>query len=147
MVSIIAPNQCYKSYWKRIKTKFHERKLIIVECRVMKHNQKAMSSPWVIIQGIFNTFHGYVENIRSSQESGVNAKLQLDLALDMYRSNNKGNGFHLMHCFTKLKTCEKWRLTRIQLKKAGNVAVDLDGPLATSVGRPTGNKKANAAVL
>jgi hypothetical protein len=66
----------------------------------------------------------------------------------MYRSRNKGSkGFALMHCYTKLKRCEKWRQTHLQLaKRVGNV-IDLDVPQAASAGRPIDNKKAKAAVL
>jgi hypothetical protein len=50
-----------------------------------------------------------------------------------------------MHCYGKLKVNEKWRLTRLSLSK-GKDAIDLDAPLATSTGRPTGNKAAKAAL-
>ncbi|XP_071676391.1 uncharacterized protein [Lolium perenne] len=50
-----------------------------------------------------------------------------------------------MHCYTKLKGNEKWRLTRLSLSK-GKDTIDLDAPSATSAGRPTGNKAAKAAL-
>jgi hypothetical protein len=49
-----------------------------------------------------------------------------------------------MHCFTKLKGCKKWMPTCITLNDADENVIDLDTPLDTSVGRPSGNKKANA---
>ena len=53
-----------------------------------------------------------------------------------------------MHCYTKLKKYEKWRQTRIALRKAAEAegVVDLDAPVATSAGRPIDNKKAKAVV-
>ncbi|KAK1679269.1 hypothetical protein QYE76_040117 [Lolium multiflorum] len=67
-------------------------------------------------------------------------------AMDLYRRNSDGHkSFALMHCYTKLKKNHKWRLTRVSLSK-GKDAIDLDAPLATSAGRPIGNKAAKAAL-
>jgi hypothetical protein len=52
----------------------------------------------------------------------------------------------LLHCYSKLKLCEKWRLTRLALSKGKDGAIDLDVPLATSIGRPIGNKAAKTAL-
>jgi hypothetical protein len=66
--------------------------------------------------------------------------------MDLYSKNSEGHkSFVLMHCYGKLKMNEKWRLTRLSLSK-GKDAIDLDAPLATSTGRPTGNKAAKAAL-
>jgi hypothetical protein len=66
--------------------------------------------------------------------------------MDLYAKNSEGHkSFVLMHCYGKLKMNEKWRLTRLSLSK-GKDAIDLDAPLATSTGRPTGNKAAKAAL-
>jgi hypothetical protein len=43
--------------------------------------------------------------------------------------------------------CKKWRLTRIQPKKADEGLVDLDAPLTTSERHLIGNKKAKAAAV
>jgi hypothetical protein len=62
----------------------------------------------------------------------------------MYQNKSEGHRpFVLQHCYSKLKKSEKWRLTRISLSK-GKDAIDLDATLATSVGRPIGNKVAKA---
>ncbi|KAK1604766.1 hypothetical protein QYE76_028439 [Lolium multiflorum] len=50
-----------------------------------------------------------------------------------------------MHCYSKLKKNPKWKLARVSLSK-GKDAIDLDAPLATSAGRPIGNKAAKAAL-
>jgi hypothetical protein len=50
-----------------------------------------------------------------------------------------------MHCYSKLKKNEKWRLTCVLLSK-GKDTIDLDAPLATSAWRPIGNKAAKAAL-
>ena len=64
----------------------------------------------------------------------------------LYRKNSEGfRPFVLLHCYSKLKKSEKWRLTRISLSK-GKYAIDLDALLATSAGRPIGNKAAKAAL-
>jgi hypothetical protein len=66
--------------------------------------------------------------------------------MEVYARNSDGHKpFALMHCYSKLKVNEKWRLTRLSLSK-GKDAIDLDAPLATSTGRPTGNKAAKAAL-
>lgn len=66
----------------------------------------------------------------------------------MYRKNSEGHkSFALLHCYVKLKNCEKWRLTRLNLAKEKDGAVDLDAPLNASAGRPVGNKAAKAAAL
>jgi hypothetical protein len=65
--------------------------------------------------------------------------------MDMYRKNSDGKSFALMHCSSKLKMNEKWRLTRQSLSK-GKDTIDLDAPLATSPGRPIGNKAAKTTL-
>jgi hypothetical protein len=59
----------------------------------------------------------------------------------VYRANNNAKVFNFTHCFTKLKRCEKWWLTRIKLKKAGEGVINLDAPLVTSADHPISNKK------
>jgi hypothetical protein len=49
--------------------------------------------------------------------------------------------------YSKLKTCEKWRLIHISLAKGKDGIIDLVAPLATSAGRPIGKKAAKAAIL
>jgi hypothetical protein len=63
----------------------------------------------------------------------------------MYISGH-GLNFNLMHFFLKLKSCNKWRLTRLSLKKAVGTLIDLDAPLSTSAAHPTCNKKAKVVV-
>jgi hypothetical protein len=66
--------------------------------------------------------------------------------MDLYWKNSDGHkSFMLMHCYSKLKKNPKWKLTLVSLSK-GKHAIDLDAPLATSVGRPIGNKAAKAAL-
>jgi hypothetical protein len=52
--------------------------------------------------------------------------------------------FVLLHCYSKLKKSEKWRLTSFSLSKGKYGAFDQDAPLATSTKRPIGNKVAKA---
>jgi hypothetical protein len=66
----------------------------------------------------------------------------------LYRKNSKGfKPLVLLHCYSKLKPCEKWRLTRLALSKGKDGVIDLIAPLATSAGRAIGNKAAKAALL
>ena len=53
----------------------------------------------------------------------------------------------MLHCYVKLKNCEKWRLTRLNMAKEKAGAVDLDAPLNASAGRPVGHKAEKAAAL
>jgi hypothetical protein len=76
----------------------------------------------------------YFENICVRLESGSNVEGKLDDALNMYRSNNNGKEFQLMHFFIKFKKCKPWWHTLHQMKKVCDNVVDLDAPLATSVG-------------
>jgi hypothetical protein len=72
----------------------------------------------------------------------------LNHAIPLYRKNSEEfRPFVLLHCYSKLKLCEKWRLTRLALSKGKDGAIDPDVPLATSIGRPIGNKAAKAALL
>ncbi|XP_071680105.1 uncharacterized protein [Lolium perenne] len=67
--------------------------------------------------------------------------------MEVYARNSDGyKSFALMHCYTKLKGNEKWRLTRLSLSK-GKDTIDLDEASAMSAGRPTGNKPPPAPVL
>jgi hypothetical protein len=67
----------------------------------------------------------------------------------MYQVHSEGNrGFTLLHCYSKLKTYEKWRLTRIiSLAKGKDGLIDLYAPLVASAGCPIGNKVAKAAAF
>ncbi|KAK1693647.1 hypothetical protein QYE76_010344, partial [Lolium multiflorum] len=146
--SIIGTNQKYGKYWARIKAEFDERKLINSDYNkvTIKRRQKAMSTPWVIIQASVNMFHGFHHEIETRGESGVDISQMFDKAMDMYRRNSDGHkSFTLTHCYSKLKLNHKWRLTRLSLSKGKDV-IDLDAPLATSAGRPIGNKAAKAAL-
>nr|XP_051190051.1 uncharacterized protein LOC127303349 [Lolium perenne] len=146
--SIIGANQKGGKYWARIKAEFDERKLINSDYRKvsMKRSQKAMSTRWAIIQASVNAFHGYHLDLETRGESGADAAKLFDRAMDLYAKNSEGHkSFVLMHCYGKLKMNEKWRLTRLSMSK-GKDAIDLDAPLATSTGRPTGNKAAKAAL-
>jgi hypothetical protein len=62
----------------------------------------------------------------------------------MYKAENEGKEFNMMHCFQKLEGCKKWDRVRLTLNdgKTGE-----EGPLAaapTAARRPTGTKKAKA---
>ncbi|KAK1665471.1 hypothetical protein QYE76_053630 [Lolium multiflorum] len=146
--SIIGANQKYGKYWARIKAEFDERKLINSDYNkvTMKRSQKAMSTRWAIIQASVNSFHGYHHDLVTRGDSGADVAQLFDKAMDLYRKNSEGHkSFTLMHCYSKLKMNHKWQLTRLSLSK-GKDAIDLDAPLATSSGRPTGNKAAKAAL-
>jgi hypothetical protein len=63
----------------------------------------------------------------------------------LYKAENEGKDFNMMHCFQKLKGCKKWDRVRLTLNdgKTGE-----EGPLATApavAGCPIGTKKAKAA--
>ncbi|XP_071676986.1 uncharacterized protein [Lolium perenne] len=146
--SIIGANQKHGKYWARINAEFDERKLINSEYKkvTMKRSQKAMSTRWAIIQASVNSFHGYHQELLTRAESGADLSQMFDRAMEVYARNSDGHKpFALMHCYSKLKGNEKWRLTRLSLSK-GKDAIDLDTPSATSAGRPTGNKAAKAAL-
>jgi hypothetical protein len=62
---------------------------------------------------------------------------------DMFKRLNKHKPFTLMHCFSKLQACEKWKAVQMLLNTEKN------GPSkapAASEGRPIGNKKTKAVV-
>nr|XP_051203983.1 uncharacterized protein LOC127317464 [Lolium perenne] len=146
--SIIGANQKGGKYWARIKAEFDERKLINSDYNkvTMKRSQKAMSTRWAIIQASVNSFHGYHHDLETRGDSGADVAKLFDRAMDLYAKNSEGHkSFVLMHCYGKLKMNEKWRLTRLSLSKGKDV-IDPDAPLATSTGRPTGNKAAKAAL-
>ena len=63
-----------------------------------------------------------------------------------YAARNGGTQFAFMHCYTKLKRCPKWRQARLRLGTNADGTDDLAAPLATSAGRPIGNKRAKAAL-
>ncbi|XP_051194162.2 uncharacterized protein [Lolium perenne] len=112
----------------------------------MKRSQKAMSTRWAIIQASVNSFHGYHQELLTRAESGADLSQMFDRAMEVYARNSDGHKpFALMHCYSKLKGNEKWRLTRLSLSK-GKDTIDLDAASATSAGRPTGNKAAKAAL-
>jgi hypothetical protein len=72
----------------------------------------------------------------------------LNHAIRLYRQNSEEfRPFVLLHCYSKLKLCEKWRLTRLALWKGKDGVIDLNAPLATSAGHAIGNKAAKAALL
>ncbi|KAK1684066.1 hypothetical protein QYE76_044914 [Lolium multiflorum] len=146
--SIIGTNQKYGKYWARIKAEFDERKLINNDYNkvTMKRSQKAMSTRWAIIQASVNSFHGYHHDLVMRADSGADVSQMFDRAMEVYRRNSDGHkSFALMHCYSKLKVNEKWRLTCLSLSK-GKDTIDLDAPLVTSAWRPTGNKAAKAAL-
>jgi hypothetical protein len=62
----------------------------------------------------------------------------------MYKAENKGKEFNMMHCFQKLQGCNKWDRVRRTLNE-GKTGEEGTIPAAPSaVGRPTGTKKAKA---
>ena len=61
----------------------------------------------------------------------------------MYRVLNKEKVFNLAHCLRKIQHCDKWKKLHISLNKG--VPGDI-GDVKTLNGRPTGNKKAKAAL-
>jgi hypothetical protein len=66
----------------------------------------------------------------------------------MYRALSEGNrGFDFLHCYSKLKTYDRWSLTPISLAKGKDSLIDLDALLVASTGHPTYNKAAKAATL
>jgi hypothetical protein len=60
----------------------------------------------------------------------------------MYKRENKGKKFTMMHCFQKLQGCNKWARVWCTLNegKTGEEGAILVAP--SSEGRPTGTKKA-----
>ncbi|KAK1633117.1 hypothetical protein QYE76_007432 [Lolium multiflorum] len=100
-----------------------------------------MSMRWAIIQASVNSFHGYHHDILTRADSGADVAQLFDRAMEVYRRNSEGNkSFALMHCYSKLKVNEKWRLTHLSV---GRTPL-MDAPLAMSAGHPTGNKAALA---
>jgi hypothetical protein len=64
-------------------------------------------------------------------------------ALKMYKAENKGKQFNMMHCFQK-QGCNKWDRVRRTLNegKTGEEGPILEAP--SSAGCPIGTKKGNA---
>ena len=65
-------------------------------------------------------------------------------ALVLYKSINKEKDLKLMHCYKLLQNCEKWKAHRRILNRNGRADLNVDPQ--NSDGRPTGNKKAKAAL-
>ena len=63
-----------------------------------------------------------------------------------YAARNGGTQFAFIHCYTKLKRSPKWRQARLRLGTNADGTDDLAAPLATSAGRPIGNKRAKDAL-
>jgi hypothetical protein len=65
-------------------------------------------------------------------------------ALKLYKAENEGKEFNMMHCFQKLEGCKKWDRVRLTLND-GKTGEEGPIPVAPSaMGRPTGTKKAKA---
>jgi hypothetical protein len=63
-------------------------------------------------------------------------------ALKLYKAENEGKEFNMMHCFQKLQGCNKWDRVRHTLSN-GKTGEEVPIPSAPSAaGRPTGTKKA-----
>jgi hypothetical protein len=63
-------------------------------------------------------------------------------ALKMYKAENEGKEFNMMHCFQKLQGCNKWDRVRRTLNE-GRTGEEGPIPMAPSTaGLPTGTKKA-----
>jgi hypothetical protein len=65
-------------------------------------------------------------------------------ALKLYKAENEGKEFNMMHCFQKLEGCKKWDRVTLTLNdgKTGE-----EGPIPaapSAAGRPTETKKAKA---
>jgi hypothetical protein len=63
-------------------------------------------------------------------------------ALNLYKAENEGKDFNMMHCFQKIEGCKKWDRVRLTLNdgKTGE-----EGPISVApvaAGFPTGTKKA-----
>ncbi|KAK1646259.1 hypothetical protein QYE76_064064 [Lolium multiflorum] len=120
--SMIGANQKYGKYWARIKAEFDERKVINIDYNkvTMKRSQKAMSTRWAIIHASVKSFHGYHNDIVTRADSCTDVAQLFDRAMDLYRKNSEGHkSFALMHCYSKLKLNEKWRLTLVAVQVEG----------------------------
>ena len=110
--SIIASNQTYGRYWKRVETQFHETMWYCDYAKVpMDRKWNAMSHQWWVIQAKCNNFHDDLEQIQRRKESGKTVKDMLTDATMLFRENNDHKDFKFMHCFVKLQTYKKWEST------------------------------------
>ncbi|KAE8797080.1 Protein argonaute 1A [Hordeum vulgare] len=101
-------NQNIDTYCGRIKTVFHERKIVdpdFVNIH-MDRGEKAMSNHWSVIQTDCNMWHGIVEEVAARPETGTNIEGQMVRMFAMYRTNNEDQEFKFLHVFSKIKSCE-----------------------------------------
>jgi hypothetical protein len=60
----------------------------------------------------------------------------------MYKRENKGKEFTMMHCFQKPQGCNKWARVRFTLNEGKTSEEGAIAAMPSSKGRPTGTKKA-----
>ncbi|XP_030950507.1 uncharacterized protein LOC115974340 isoform X2 [Quercus lobata] len=107
--------QKHKSYWRRIWEYFHKNKTFISE-----RTPTSITSRWSTIQNSTEKFCGYLAQVESMHQSGLNEHDKIGKAKRMYQESHK-TPFQFDHCWNMLRCppkwlehCEKQRIKRIR---------------------------------
>ncbi|KAE8785736.1 putative methionyl-tRNA synthetase [Hordeum vulgare] len=149
MDSITGVNQNAKTYRRRIRRTFDERKLVDPEfaCIRMKRGDKAMSNHWESIQEACNKWNGIREEVMARPESGTNVAQHMIRMFETFcRDSNTDADFKFIHVFTRIKSFEKWVEVRLALAKFEDDVYNPDAPISGVVeGWLDGTKKVKKA--
>ncbi|POW19195.1 hypothetical protein PSHT_04931 [Puccinia striiformis] len=108
-------NQAGDTFWKRVGEHYESMRDDTSKFRTWT----SVKSRWQILQHAVNKFCGAIEQVKLSNQSGVNAEDQFNNALKYYKAtSDKNKKFSHLQCYYVLHEAPKWKEHRVEwLKK------------------------------
>ncbi|POW11672.1 hypothetical protein PSHT_08357 [Puccinia striiformis] len=110
-------NQAGDTFWKRVGEHYESMRDDTSKFRTWT----SVKSRWQILQHAVNKFCGAIEQVKLSNQSGVNAEDQFNNALKYYKAtSDKNKKFSHLQCYYVLHEAPKWKEHRVEWLKASN---------------------------